>query len=623
MKYCWTVICLLLQSGFLYAQSSVPSYVPLTNLIAYYTLDGNVKNALDSTVHIGSATNATLVTDRFNQPQKAYFLNGTNAHLTLPASVMTQVSGAFSVSIWHFIDSTFIHRGVGYELIADRVESTWLYRFRIGYGYDNAPVHYPDSSYFDRIVGSNNVPRLAGPNPNIDSWTHYVYTYSPDSGGTISGYVDGVLVGRRINSGNVTGGRQINVGRALWPGSGSVGNAHVKGIVDDIGIWNRALTPMEVQQLYTNCEIQITTSPQSTASTIGGVANFNVSVATPGVTYQWQIDTTGNGVFQNLLPSTQFVGVDSSTLVVLNTGRNLHQARFRCLVFGSTCFIYSEIAQLNVICPILITQQPASLTGVEGDTAIFTTNLRANASYTWQMNLGSGFTNMNNSGLIAGANTHELRIFGLSFALDGARLRCVMSFDGCTDTSAEAQITTLCAPRILAQPSPVNIIAGNQVQFSVQAMAGTTFAWYRNQGFGFQPLQNSGQILGAQTAVLTLANVGLVDHQSMFKCIVAENNCVDTSAIVALNIIGGVSVENLNKQAFDLYPNPAQQQITIAFQEPAPAANIKILDAQGRLVRLLTTQAGEARLTIDLSDWAEGLYLLQTDLGTKRFLVQR
>lgn len=605
------------------AQSSVPSYVPLTNLIAYYSLDGNVKNALDTTLHIGTATNAIPVADRFNQPQKAYYLNGTNAYLTIPSSVMNQVTGAYSVSIWHFIDSTFTHRPLGYELIADRSVGTWLYRFRIGYGYDNPPRFNMDSSYFDRTVGSNNEPRFAARNPNIDGWTHFVVTFSPDSGGTMTGYIDGVMVGRKINAGNVAGGRQINVGHAVFPGSGISGGGNAKGNVDEIGIWSRALSFSEVQQLFNSCEIQITTSPQAATTTIGGTAQFNVSVATPGVTYQWQIDSSGIGAFQNIAPSTQFAGTTSATLMIQNASRNLHQTRYRCLISGSNCSISSETVPLNVVCPALITQQPVAVNGVEGDTILFSTNLIAGASYAWQIDLGNGFNNLSNTGLIAGVNTHELRIFGLNFALDSANVRCIVDFEGCVDTSATVLITTRCGKRITVEPNDVNTVAGSVATFQVQAVAGiTNYQWYQNQGFGFLQVPNTGRYGGAQTNTLNIYNVLMTDHLNSFMCVVTENNCLDSTMIVNLNVIGGVSVETLAKDAFSVYPNPVSSQLVVKFDGSLAPKFLTLLNAQGGVVDWIELESGRSESIIDVSGLANGLYLLQSDLGTKRFLVK-
>ena len=65
----------------------------------------------------------------------------------------------------------------------------------------------------------------------------------------------------------------------------------------------------------------------------------------------------------------------------------------------------------------------------------------------------------------------------------------------------------------------------------------------------------------------------------------------------------------------DLFPNPAQQQITLRLPTTAVLATaqpVDLLDMQGRTVRHFTLPARQTEVTFPLADVAAGIYLLQT-----------
>jgi hypothetical protein len=68
--------------------------------------------------------------------------------------------------------------------------------------------------------------------------------------------------------------------------------------------------------------------------------------------------------------------------------------------------------------------------------------------------------------------------------------------------------------------------------------------------------------------------------------------------------------------ALALYPNPAREEITVAFpgilRHPA---EIRVWDSGGRLVRELKAPPGTGRLTIDLTGLSPGVYFVQAESG--------
>jgi hypothetical protein len=67
-------------------------------LVACYPFTGNA-NDESGNANNGTVFNATLTTDRFNKPNRAYFFNGTNARIQAPHSNSLNV-GKITVAAW-------------------------------------------------------------------------------------------------------------------------------------------------------------------------------------------------------------------------------------------------------------------------------------------------------------------------------------------------------------------------------------------------------------------------------------------------------------------------------------------------------------------------------------------
>jgi len=129
------------------------------------------------------------------------------------------------------------------------------------------------------------------------------------------------------------------------------------GSVDDIGMWNRALTDCEIATMYLNNEI-ITTQPQNSNGLVNNSAQITIT-AGAGSTFQWQTDN-GTG-FQNITNAGQYSGVNTNTLNVsnLNISNNNNQ-QFKCIVNFGECPSTSNSAVLTVTDPSSIEEQASA-----------------------------------------------------------------------------------------------------------------------------------------------------------------------------------------------------------------------------------------------------------------------
>lgn len=92
------------------------------------------------------------------------------------------------------------------------------------------------------------------------AWHHYAFVYDSSLGGlfsTIKIYIDGTLVSNNVTYGspsvNTTSNLPLVLGQfTSYDGAGAGDYRSYQGFLDDVGIWNRTLTPAEVQLLFTN-----------------------------------------------------------------------------------------------------------------------------------------------------------------------------------------------------------------------------------------------------------------------------------------------------------------------------------------------------------------------------------
>jgi hypothetical protein len=120
----------------------------------------------------------------------------------------------------------------------------------------------------------------------------------------------------------------------------------MNGKLDDIGIWNRALTQEEITNLYNGCQLTVNTQPNSQTININNNAQFEVGSSDPSATFQWQTDL-GVG-FQNLNSVGLYSGTTTNTLTVSNVTLSNNNQQFRCIISSGSCSDTSNVAVLTV-----------------------------------------------------------------------------------------------------------------------------------------------------------------------------------------------------------------------------------------------------------------------------------
>ncbi|MEY3075011.1 MAG: hypothetical protein RJB25_649, partial [Bacteroidota bacterium] len=152
--------------------------------------------------------------------------------------------------------------------------------------------------------------------------------------------------------------------------------------------------------------------------------------------------------------------------------------------------------------------------------------------------------------------------------------------------------------------------AGNIVTFTNTSTGATSYSW------DFGDFTNSSATApahayaanGTYTVVLTAIN----------------GNCTSTTSF---EISIEVSLEETNQIQFEVYPNPASEQVLVAFENNSNGI-LNILDATGRLVYTQTfNEVGSILLPVNVSMLSSGSYTLQLihaeQVGVKRLLIRK
>ena len=238
-KLLYLFLGLLFISQHIVAQ--VPSYVPTDGLVGYWPFNGNANDETGNGNN-GTVNGATLISDRFGKENQAYNFAGDNQYIVVPSSSDFD-SNNLSISLW--VSSSNIQKQ--FALV------------RLNYSdasNEHFVVSFNDLNEYGVQVGAkyNNPNCLAGQGWNkneeiqdiMDNNFHNIV-------GTINGnnlnlYIDGILVKTLTTAYSQTSScwnGDIQIGRN-WSGDTGFFN----GKIDDIGIWNRALTQQEVTNLY-------------------------------------------------------------------------------------------------------------------------------------------------------------------------------------------------------------------------------------------------------------------------------------------------------------------------------------------------------------------------------------
>ena len=515
----------------------VPSYVPTNGLVGWWPFNGNATDE-SGNGNNGTVNGATLTTDRNGNNNSAYYFSSSGCATRIDVPLNTsQITTGLTLSYWA------LQSGSG--CVAPR-----LMEFYANNGPGTLAAQNWNSYWSLSHTLNNNTAILLNGNPvPLNNWFQMTYT---NDGTNAKLYQNGILV----NTVTVTGLPILSSNFAIGRMNHPAYDAH-QGKIDDIGIWNRALTQCEVQQLYTGV---VGSAPNltTTASSFSICSGQNTTLTSSGAnSYTWN---PGNQIGQMVS-----VSPNSNTTYTV-TGSN-----------GSCTSSNTISINVTTTPTVNISSNPLLLCG---NNNITLTATGAN-TYTWMPG-----NIINNSITTSSLNTYTLT--------------------GNNGNCSSSKTIAVQGTNILMQPISQTTITGTNVtMIATSSNSLATYQWQTDIGFGFQNISNAGQYSGVTTATLTINNLSLMNNNSLYRCIISAPSCILTSNTATLTVTDATGINELSLlQNITIYPNPTSSEITI--NSSVKFTTIKILNAIGQI---LLTQ--ESSSIVSVSTLSKGIYFIE------------
>lgn len=225
------------------AQLSVTCTTLSNGLVAWFPFTGTADDS-SGNGNNGTLSGPKLTADRFGNPNRAYIFNGSADFITIADNASLKPASSISLAAWVLIDSTGT---ANFQRILSKQQ--------------NQPQNYAS---YQLITGNRGVDSLGYPGFTLRTSSSYQWTGHSGSRivnkwvhicGTWDGtymkfYQNGKLVATIVEGGNI-----LYDTESLYVGRGTDGNGlpdYFKGNIDEVRIYNRALTQNEISYLATH-----------------------------------------------------------------------------------------------------------------------------------------------------------------------------------------------------------------------------------------------------------------------------------------------------------------------------------------------------------------------------------
>lgn len=219
---------------------NVPSYVPTTGLVGWWSLNGNAADS-SGNANNGTVNGASLTADRNGNANSAYSFNGTSNYIALPNGLSNNLtSGKVSAAGWVYFASN----------------ATWASVIKNWGSISKGAYHLGLNDATQKLnvqvtqANGTTVAVTAASVTTLNAWHHVAFTAD---GALVHLYQDGVEVGTAVtyNGTLFTTFMYTNIGAK--PSTTNVPASfagYLDGKTDNIGLWSDALTAQQINDLY-------------------------------------------------------------------------------------------------------------------------------------------------------------------------------------------------------------------------------------------------------------------------------------------------------------------------------------------------------------------------------------
>ncbi|MGM8363766.1 hypothetical protein ACSV4D_17780, partial [Flavobacterium sp. ARAG 55.4] len=179
-----------------------------------------------------------------------------------------------------------------------------------------------------------------------------------------------------------------------------------------------------------------------------------------------------------------------------------------------------------------VSSNPPNRTICNGNNTTFSITATGATVFQWQVNTGSGFTDITNGGVYSNATTSTLNITGATAGMSGYQYRCVAKDGSCSTNSNSGTLTVSSISTAIGVQSNVSCFGGSNGVAAVTPTGGIspyTYSWSPSGGIGSIA---TGLSAGTYTVTVT-DNIG---------CIATRNYTITQPTALAASAVSQTNV---------------------------------------------------------------------------------
>ena len=260
---------------------NLPYYLPKDGLVGWWPFNGNANDESGNGNH-GTVNGATLTNDRNGKASSSFSFDGKKDFINCINNNLPINNNSRSFSIWFKLTPT-LNYDDGYCLVS--------YGSSINYGsLNDIFIKLKDIEYNHHMIYSIY-------NSDFDlsqKWHNIIITYTNTKIDSINYFLDGIRLPNKFHDliGNIsklnTEKTELLFGKSI---TYYASQFYFNGQLDDIAIYNRALSEAEIQALYTGTPLCTTPPTPKVNPTVSTCADNSISIEATGATgvetYNW------------------------------------------------------------------------------------------------------------------------------------------------------------------------------------------------------------------------------------------------------------------------------------------------------------------------------------------------
>ena len=257
-------------------------------LIAYYPLNGNANDYSGYSRHGTPVNSPTYASGRLGQAihlQGSGYVGNTGQHVLLPFFDFPSMS-AFSISMW-----------VNLEGVSHPDGESFFGTSNDGVNCGTGDFDLASQAVFS-VGGASVVTAL----PSSNVWHLYTMTYAD---GTLSAFLDGQWVGASTGPVSLS---KTNAGLGAHWWNAEVSTRFI-GSLDEVRVYNRAISTNEVRQIYTQTELSVQVGAMALSWNSVPTATYQLEYRSSLTTNNWTaLGAPTNGTGSNIVVLDYILG---------------------------------------------------------------------------------------------------------------------------------------------------------------------------------------------------------------------------------------------------------------------------------------------------------------------------